>query len=140
MIAGAVAQMLVAGGLTAVSVGQFGSDYVRGDTAHYAVSDEGGGDHTVLGATGTNAWYDDRLQIRARADDAIAAVEALQTAFALVQAQRGQTLVWTNPGAGAATRNYQLIVVAPEQRPTWFPSPTPGEVATCNFRLRVKPA
>lgn len=137
MIAGAVAQMLVTGGLAGVSIGRFGADYVKGGAAQYAVSDEGGADATVLG-TASDPWYEARLQVRCRADDMIAAVEGLKTAFDLVRAAYGQTLVWTNPRGG--TRSYQLIVVKTEMRPTWFPSPTPGEVATCNFKLRVRPA
>lgn len=130
MLAGAVQQALKAAGLNPVSVGGFG-DYTAGPPA-WCVHVELGADATLEGDV-----YGARLQLRTRAANAIAAENAGRRAFDLVRALDGTELAWVDP-TGEADRRYQVSAIVALQRPTWFPTPEPGEETSCNFQLLVR--
>ena len=130
MLAGAIQQYLKAQGLAPVSVGGFG-DYTQAAAPAYAVHAEPGADAELEGGS-----YEARLQLRTRAANAIAAEEAARDAFDLIRAADGQTLAWVDP-VGDADRQYLVEAIAAIQRPTWYPTPEPGEETSSNFRLFV---
>lgn len=136
MIAGAVQQYLKAQGLAPVSVGGFG-DYTAAGAPAWAVQAESGADSTHQGDTDL---YPVRLQVRSRASHAIAAENAGRQAYPLVLALSDQTIAWDDPTdeSGASDRQYQVSGVRAVQRPTWFPTPQPGEETSCNFVMNVR--
>lgn len=134
MLAGALAQWLEAGGFAQVLTGGLG-DYSATRPTTYAVSVESGADATWLG-DGGNPWYEARVQVRAQASNSIAAEEALWATMPRIRDARGATLSWDNPLGGV--QQYEVSTVRAVTRPTWFPSPGEGEVATSNYRLRVR--
>lgn len=137
MIAGAVQQHLQVLGLDPVLLGQFG-DYVAASGPVWVLSAESGADDSFLADEG-NPFYGVRLQARCRASNMVAAEEGLWRAFYLVVALRGQTILWTPPvSIGGPTRNYRIERREIVTRPTWFPTPEAGEVATSNFRLNIR--
>lgn len=137
MIAGAVQQQLQALGLNPVLLGQFG-DYVAANGPVWVLSAESGADDSFL-ADGGNPFYGVRLQARCRASNMVAAEEGLLRAFGFLVALRGQTLTWTPPvSVGGSTRSYRIEHREIVTRPTWFPTPEAGEVATSNLRLNVR--
>lgn len=133
MIAGAVQQRLGAAGLSPVRIAEFG-DYVAGAGPVWAVYDEPGRDWGVLESTRP---YEVALQVRARDDDMLRALRACRRALVEVLALAGDLVSWTDPQTGTVEQ-YRVLGVRRINGPTWVPSPTPGEVATSNYRLQVR--
>lgn len=134
MIAGAIQQALAAAGLDPVRVGKLG-DYVPGATPVWAVNDEPGADTAYMAESGRP--YETRVQVRCRAETAVAAVLGCEQAFALVEAMHSDVLTWAAPEGDE--RQYRINMIRVVTRPGWFPSPDPnkGAVASGNLRMRV---
>lgn len=130
MLAGAIQQWLKAQGMTRVLVGGFG-DYSETGTPAVAVHAEP--DANVEMDSGT---YSARLQLRTRAANAIAAENLGRTALDHVLAADGEALAFTDP-TGEQDRTYRLEAIAIVNRPTWYPTPEPGEETSCNLRAMV---
>lgn len=129
MLAGAIQQYLVAQGLTAatVFVSQFGNFT---GAAQHAVAVFPDNDAEFDGA------YRTRVQLRARAGNAIAADEAARLALGLLQSADGLTLVWDAP-TGYTDRSYRVEAISRVNGPTWFPTAEPGEEASTNLEMFV---
>lgn len=126
MLAGAIQQYLKANGMALVYVSAFG-DY----TAATAVA--------VAATLGRDATLDDesyyaRVQIRARAANAVAAENAARQALELLLAADGLTLEWDDP-TNAADRSYLIEAISIVNRPTWYPTLEQGEECSCNVEL-----
>lgn len=132
MLDGAVQQYLKANGLVPVHVAGFG-DYTTAGAPAYAVRVEAGAD---ADHDGDMPRYPVRLQLRTRAANMPDALKAAEAAFVLILALNGQTIDWVDP-RDDATRSYEVSGVRAVQRPTWFPTPEPGEETSCNFVARV---
>lgn len=131
MIGGALHQWLVAGGITAFleQLPDFSG------SLQTVVGVAPGADALLGGATGN--LYDVATQIRARADDLLAAQDGADAAVARLQAAKDQTLTWTDPRDAGNTATYRIDRVRLVQRPTWIASPGPGEIVTCNLTVSV---
>lgn len=130
MLAGAIQQYLKAQGLSPVYVAGFG-DYTTVGVPAVAVHAEPGADAELDGGA-----YEARVQLRTRAANQPAAEEMGRSAFDRLMAADGRVLTWTSP-VGGPSRNYRLEAIRALQRPTWYPTPEPGEETSCNFRMLV---
>lgn len=129
MLSVAIQQYLKANGLTPVNVYQF-ANYTG--ATEYVVRTESRTD-----AEFSDGAYNAALQIRTRAANAVAAEKAARTAMNLVLAADGQTLLFDDPTTPAQDRSYRLEAIAIVNRPTWYPTPEPGEETSANFSLLV---
>lgn len=129
MIAAAIAGYLTAAGLSPVRVAVLG-DYKPGAGPVWAIYDEPGRDLPRLDLRGREI-YEARLQIRARADNMMAAVAAVDQAYRLVRDADKQELI-------GGERKYRVVRTETINRPRWIPSPTAGELAVANIDLLVE--
>lgn len=126
MLSLAVLQVLKAEGFQRLRVGGF-IDY-NNDVA-FAINDFPGGDEGLYGAG---------LQVRSRAPDAVSAVMELERVYDAIIDLRYTTIPYVDPLDTSRNRDYDIRWIEPIQRPTYIPTPTPGEEATVNFRLYVR--
>lgn len=131
MIAGALRQFLAGAGLSPVSVSVLG-DYTAAGGPAWAVHVESDSDAELAGAV-----YRARIQIRARAADAIVAENAGRRALDLLLSTRGLALPWSDP-TGEQDRTYRLATFRIVNRPTWYPTETSGEEVSANVRALVE--
>ena len=125
MIGLAFQQLLKARGYT-VRYGGLGN--YRNDLV-FAVVDAPGGDEGL---------YPVSLQVLARAPDAVSAVEGLREVYEVMLGLRYSEVAYEDPLDASRNRTYHVRWIEALQRPTYVPSPTPGEEATVNFRVYVR--
>jgi hypothetical protein len=135
VIAGAVRQWLMAGGLTPVHISAM-PDYRVGAGVVFVVHDEPERDESSYSDAG-RPWYLARVQIRCRADNHPAAWAGADAALKRLHAAVRQVLPWTPP-PGVPARSYRIEHVETVTRPTYIPTPEPGYMATTNAYLHVR--
>lgn len=131
MIGGALQQWLVAGGISA-----FLEELPDFKGALQVVVGVTPGADALLGGPAGNL-YPVPTQVRAKATDLLEAQDGADAAVARLLAAKGETLTWTDPRDAENEPTYEIERVRLVQRPTWIPSPTSGEIVTCNLIVSV---
>lgn len=136
MIAGAVQRYLQAQGLDPVRLTSPG-DYQAGQGAVYVVWAEERGDVQRIG-TLARGPYTAGLQVRARHDSEVMAMESVRQTMDHIRALPRQTISYTLPDG--SSRSYRIRGVRHVNGPATYPQ-TPGAggyMATSNYELRVE--
>jgi hypothetical protein len=127
MIALALQQLLKSAGLPWVGVGTLG-DFAPGAAPRLSV-------YAAAGAG--EGLYPVTVQVRARAADLVAAEGACAIAYDTILQARYTTLHWAD---GARSGAFDVRWIEARDRPTWYPTPDPGEEAAVNFTVYVREA